>query len=127
MVSFNRKWIASLILCVAAFTGCYAQVGFVVSPAKIYFNAKGSGEQTAKLHLNNSSNARLVLQVECADWRRDSTGSKVYSAPGSLITSCCALVKASPSVIELEAGEERDVLVTLNTGAAAGLPGSTLR
>ena len=116
---FLFRWMVSLILCVTAVTGCYAQVGFVVSPAKIYFNAKGAGEQTARLHLNNSSNTRLVLQAECADWRRDSTGTKVYSAAGSLPTSCCALVQVSPSIIELEAGEERDVLVTMRPGAAA--------
>ncbi|GAB3921953.1 hypothetical protein GCM10028804_18630 [Larkinella terrae] len=91
-----------------------AQVGFQVSPAKLYFQQKGNAVQTARMHLTNPTNTRLELQATCADWRRDSTGSKVYYAPGTLPGSCCALLKITPSVIELEPGEEKDVLVSIS-------------
>lgn len=93
---------------------CQAQIGFQVSPAKLYFTQKGETEQTLRLHVNNTTNARLVLQATCVDWRRDSTGTKVYYAPGSLPTSVCSSIKVTPGVIELAPNEERDILVTLN-------------
>ncbi len=110
---FREVWGWLLMLCVMACPSCHAQVGFEVSPARLYFNPKGTGEQTVRLHLNNTSDTRLVLQAECADWHRDSMGTKVYYPAGTLPTSCCAWIKVSPSVIELAPGEKRDVLVTM--------------
>lgn len=92
---------------------CQAQASFQVSPAKLYFTQKASGEQTTKLHIRNTSGNRLVLQSSCVDWRRDSLGVKVYYKPGALPTSCCTLVRVTPSVIDMAPGEERDVLVTM--------------
>jgi hypothetical protein len=105
--------ILTLILCLMEVSLCQAQIGFQVSPAKLYFTQKGTNEQTLRLHLTNPMDTRLVLQATCADWRRDSTGEKVYYPVGSLPTSCCSLVKVIPSTIELAPGEQRDVLVTL--------------
>ncbi|GAB4033934.1 fimbrial biogenesis chaperone [Spirosoma gilvum] len=109
---FGRASSLCICLCLTAIV-CQAQTGFQVSPAKIYFSAKESGDQTARIHLNNTMNVRLVLQATCADWLRDSTGSKVYYRPGSLPTSCCSFFTVTPSTIELAPGEERDVLVTM--------------
>jgi hypothetical protein len=102
-----------LILCLIKNSLCQAQVGFQVSPAKLYFTQKGTAEQTARLHVTNTMNVRLVLQTSCSDWRRDSMGTKTYYPAGSLGTSCCSLFKFTPSIIELAPGEARDVLVTL--------------
>lgn len=115
-------WALTLMLCLADHVICRAQIGFTVSPAKLYFTQKGPDEQTLRLHLANPMNTRLVLQATCADWRRDSLGDKVYYPAGSLPTSCCSLVKVTPSIIELAPGEKRDVLVTLvtNTPVKAG-------
>lgn len=106
-------WIFALMLCLIDNSICQAQVGFQVSPAKLYFDYKASEEQTLQLHLSNPMNTPLVLQATCADWRRDSTGEKAYYPPGALPASCCSLIKVTPSVIALAPGEQRDVLVTL--------------
>ncbi|UFH57003.1 hypothetical protein [Spirosoma sp. KNUC1025] len=103
----------TLILCLTMISICQAQIGFQVSPAKLYFTQKGTAEQTLRLHLTNPMDTRLVLQATCADWRRDTIGDKVYYPAGALPTSCCSLIKVTPSVIELAPGEQRDVLVTL--------------
>jgi hypothetical protein len=102
-----------LILCLAAHRLCQAQIGFNVSPAKLYFSPRGASEQTLRLHLANPMNTRLVLQATCADWRRDSLGDKVYFPAGTLPASCCSQIKVTPAVIELAPGEKRDILVTL--------------
>lgn len=102
-----------LLLCLTGGFSSQAQYGFQVSPAKLYFTHSSVSEQTLRLHLNNSMDTRLVLQATCADWRRDSSGAKVYYPAGSLPTSCCPLVKVTPAVIELAPHEERDVLVTV--------------
>lgn len=102
-----------LILSLMDILFCQAQIGFQVSPARLYFTPRGTTEQTLRLHLTNPMDTRLVLQASCSDWRRDSTGEKVYYPAGALPTSCCSLVKVIPSTIELAPGEQRDVLVTL--------------
>lgn len=102
-----------LLLSLTGVSLCQAQIGFQVSPARLYFTPKGTTEQTLRLHLTNPMDTRLVLQATCADWRRDSTGEKIYYPAGSLPTSCCSFVKIIPSTIELAPGEQRDVLVTL--------------
>jgi hypothetical protein len=109
----GRIGVLTLILCLTEQLICQAQIGFQVSPAKLYFNRKGPSEQTMRLHLTNPMDTRLVLQATCADWRRDSTGDKVYYPAGSLSTSCCSIIKVTPSIIELAPGEKRDILVTL--------------
>jgi hypothetical protein len=97
-----------------------AQVGFQVSPARIFFHKRSEPSQTAIVHINNPTDTRLVLQATCVDWRRDSTGSKNYTPPGSLPTSCSSSIRISPSVVELAPGEKRDIVITFT--AASGLP-----
>lgn len=108
-----RGWRLVLILCLMEPVLCQAQIGFQVSPAKLYFNRASADNQTLQLHITNPMNTRLVLQATCADWRRDSVGEKVYYPPGTLPTSGCSLFKVTPDVIELAPGEKRDVLVSL--------------
>ena len=108
------RYFSLLILCLTGNTLCQAQFGFQVSPSRVYFNHKSKGEQTALLHLSNTTDTRLVLQATCADWRRDSVGTKVYHPSGTLLSTCCPLVKVTPSVIEMAPGEKRDVLITLS-------------
>jgi len=115
----SRMSVLLLMLCLIKNSLCQAQVGFQVSPAKLYFTQKGTAEQTTRLHVTNTMNVRLVLQTSCSDWRRDSMGTKTYSPAGSLGTSCCSQFKFTPSVIELAPGETRDVLVTLVAGPQA--------
>ncbi|GAB3343073.1 hypothetical protein GCM10027299_58470 [Larkinella ripae] len=116
-----RVW--GLILCLIGLSTQFgqAQTGFQVSPARLFFQQKATAVQTGKIHLSNPTENRLVLQASCADWRRDSTGTKVYSTPGSLPGSCCSRIQVTPSVIELAPGEEKDVLVTI---AAESQPGN---
>ncbi len=101
------------MLCLTEILFCQAQIGFQVSPAKLYFNQKGATEQTLRLHVVNPMDTRLVLKASCADWRRDSTGTKEFFPAGALPTSCCSLIQVTPSVIELAPGEKRDILVTM--------------
>jgi hypothetical protein len=117
-------WRLLLILCLMEPLLCRAQIGFQVSPAKLYFNQTSSENQTLRLHLTNPMDTRLVLQATCADWRRDSLGEKVYYPAGTLPTSSCSLFKITPDVIELAPGEQRDVLVSLTanrTDKAGGI------
>ncbi|MEZ0542527.1 hypothetical protein ACAW75_22710 [Fibrella sp. Tmos10] len=109
-----------LLLSLAGLTPCQAQIGFQVSPAKIYINHSSTTEQTARLHLTNTMDKRLILQATCADWRRDSAGTKVYYPAGTLPTSCCSVVRVTPTVIELAPHEERDILVTVLADASSG-------
>ncbi len=92
-----------------------AQVGFQVAPARLFFHQRNGPSQTAVVHVNNPTGVRMVLQITCADWRRDSTGAKVYSTPGTLPLSCCSSLRVSPALVELAPGEKKDVVVTLIT------------
>lgn len=109
----STGWRLLLILCLMEPLLCQAQIGFQVSPAKLYFNRASTDNQTLRLQVTNPMNTRLVLQASCADWRRDSVGEKVYYPAGTLPTSSCSLFKVTPDVIELAPGEKRDVLVSL--------------
>ena len=90
-----------------------AQVGFEVAPARLFFHQRNGLSQSALVRVHNPTGTRLVLQVSCSDWRRDSNGVKIYSAPGSLTSSCCSSLRISPAVIELAPGEKKDVAITL--------------
>ncbi|WP_288428419.1 hypothetical protein [uncultured Spirosoma sp.] len=111
--SRSMSWRLLLMLCLAEPLLSQAQIGFQVSPAKLYFNRASADNQPLRLHITNPMDTRLVLQATCADWRRDSVGEKVYYPPGTLPTSGCSLFKVIPDVIELAPGEKRDVLVSL--------------
>ncbi|XWW45703.1 hypothetical protein JYG30_23795 [Fibrella sp. USSR17] len=120
MSCWIKAWRLLLFLCLATFSVCQAQIGFQVSPAKLFINHSKTASQTVRIHIINPMDTRLVLQATCADWRRDTVGAKVYYPAGTLPGSCCSIVSITPNVIELAPHQETDVLITVRADAAAG-------
>ncbi|SDM61260.1 fimbrial biogenesis chaperone [Siphonobacter aquaeclarae] len=89
-----------------------AQTGVQVSPVRLFFPESVGTAQTAFIRVVNPSAEKIVLQLSCADWKRDSLGSKVYYDPGQLPTTCCRYLRFSPESVELNAGQEAQVLVS---------------
>lgn len=111
----NNWGLKGIFIClgIVGWLNSMAQAGFQVAPARLFFHQQNGAPQTAVVHVNNPTTARLVLQITCADWRRDSTGAKIYAPPGTFKTSCCSALRISPSFVELAAGEQKDIVVTL--------------
>lgn len=109
-----KQLLRSLLLVLAG--GClmpaYSQAGLQVSPVRLFFPESAGSPQTAFIQVSNPSAEKIVLQVSCADWRRDSLGSKVYFEPGKLATSCCRYLRFSPESIELAPRQNGQVLVS---------------
>ncbi len=101
-----------LSLLLLSFAG-QGQSGFQVQPSKLYFNEQNGALTPARIFVKNPSQVRMVVRASCADWRRDSVGNKQYFPPGELPTSCCPYLLVQPETVELQPGEEKEMIVTL--------------
>lgn len=111
-------WVLAYIL---AGRPVWAQGGFQVQPSKLFFHEQNGTLTPARLLVKNPSPVPMVVRASCADWTRDSTGNKQYFAPGAMPTSCCPYLLVQPETVELQPGEEKEVIVTLRpTGRAVG-------
>jgi P pilus assembly chaperone PapD len=108
----NRLFVLWLVIQVSC---AYGQTSFQVESSRLFFNEPASGAlPSTKLKVKNPGTSRLVIRASCADWQRYSLGDKIYSAPGTLKTSCCPFLTVQPETVELSPGQETELLITLS-------------
>lgn len=105
-----------ITLCLVVYTSfVYGQTSFQVESSRLFFSEPVAGvAPTTKLKVKNPGTSRLTIRASCSDWQRDSLGDKKYFPPGTLKTSCCPYLTVQPETIELNPGQEQELLVTLD-------------
>lgn len=108
------NWLVAVFL-VAYTSYAYGQSSFQVESSRLFFSEPVAGAAPAtKLKVKNPGTSRLIIRASCADWERDSVGDKKYYPPGTLKTSCCPYLTVQPETIELNPGQEQELLITLD-------------
>jgi len=107
------KTILALSFTLSVFLSVSAQVGFQVSPGKVFFQQAAGQPATQSVTITNSTPNPLVLQCTFSDWIRDSMGDKIYAAPGFYPTSNSKFLKVVPESFSLAPGESKAVEVSM--------------
>ena len=107
-----KRNIAILFLTLAG-TLVYGQSASV-SPSRLYFNAEPGQTQVRRITVTNNSETPQSFTVSFADFSSPGTDGKTELADaGESPHSASRWLSASPSLVELAAGESRDVEVIL--------------
>ena len=107
-----KRNIAILFLTLAG-TLVYGQSASV-SPSRLYFNAETGQTQVRRITVTNNSETPQSFTISFADFSSPGTDGKTeLEEPGQNPHSASNWLSASPSLLELAAGESRDVEVIL--------------
>ncbi|GAA4308712.1 hypothetical protein [Compostibacter hankyongensis] len=106
--------VLAFILCLGSISAASGQ-GLSVAPSRIFFSGGAPGQTlTTQLALSNTGKAPVAFSAAMADWKRDSTGNKIYAPVGSLPGSNASWVETRPALTELAPGERKEVTVLLH-------------
>lgn len=97
---------------------CLSQ-GITVNPSRIFFNLAPEQTSSQVIRITNPGNEPIVFNAYLKDWYRDSTGEKIYSDTGSLPTSNASWLRTSPSQLEIQPGQTKEVTVYMQVPADA--------
>ncbi|MBK8608507.1 MAG: hypothetical protein IPL84_00730 [Chitinophagaceae bacterium] len=75
-----------------------------VQPMKNDFHLRAGESGDIKIYISNKMGAKMQFNVYLGDWRRDTTGSHVYSPPGTEPNSCAAWLTFDKKFIEVDTG-----------------------
>lgn len=103
--------LTSFFLILAFFAN--AQIGFQVSPGKVFFRQTAGQQQSQAITVSNTSGSPMALKCSFIDWVRDSMGNKVYAEPGTYRHSNSRYAKIFPDMFTLQPGETRNIEVSL--------------
>lgn len=85
-----------------------------VSPSRLYFGAEPGQTRSHTVRITNNSQSRQAFLISFADFESPgSSGKTEIMEAGTSPNSCAQWLSASPSLLELEGGETRDVEVIL--------------
>jgi hypothetical protein len=91
-----------------------------VSPARIFFKGSGTEQEYSKrVLLYNSGTEAIVFRSSLSDWKRDSTGNKLFFPAGTLPSSNAAWVEVQPNVVQIPAHSKQEVTVILHVPKGA--------
>jgi hypothetical protein len=90
-----------------------------VQPMKNNFALKAGESQEVKIFISNKMGARLQFNVYLGDWRRDTLGTHVYTAPGSQPHSCAGWITFDKKFIEVDSGAVGIITVKLQVPETA--------
>lgn len=108
-----RRKSAILLFSILASGFAYGQSASV-SPSRLYFNAGPGQSQTRQITVTNNSETPQSFTVSFADFSSPGTDGKTELVdPGENPNSASRWLSASPSLLELNAGESRDVEIIL--------------
>lgn len=107
------RYTLTCVFLLGIITFANAQTGLQVSPVRLFFPERDGSTQTAIIRVGNPSQQKVVLQVSCADWKRDTLGEKQYYKASSQLNSSCPYLSFNPEFITLMPGQEAQVLTTL--------------
>lgn len=83
----------------------------------VMLNPANAAERIADLVVRNTSAARVNGSVQLEDWDVDAQGLSHWRKNGAVAGSCGNRVTVSPSALELAAGEQRTVRISVKTDA----------
>ncbi|TVQ10972.1 MAG: hypothetical protein EA361_13130 [Bacteroidetes bacterium] len=93
--------------------GLWAQSASV-SPSRVYYNAEPGQTQVRQLTITNNSESPQNFTITFSDFASPGTDGKTeLMEPGENVNSASQWLSASPSFVELQSGESRDVDVIL--------------
>lgn len=87
--------------------------GFSISPSRIFFTGNPGETVTQTITFTNTSPNALSFVTRVQDWKRDSTGTKVYF-DNLLPSSNAKWISLSENAIIIQPGEVKQVIVSLN-------------
>ena len=106
--------ITLFILClVPALLNTAMGQGFAISPSRIFFNGNPGETVTQTVTFSNTSASPLSFTTRIQDWKRDSTGNKIYFDSGTQPASNARWITLSTNAIVLQPGENKEVIVSL--------------
>ncbi len=91
-----------------------AQADIRLYPSRLFFYQQEGLIQKKTIHLVNKSLKKVVCRAEILDWKRDSTGNKIYYAAGTLATSASRIMSAQHNTITLEPGEDKEITISMD-------------
>ena len=86
---------------------------FEVSPALISFKLNPNEIGTQKVLLTNHSDKKQSFELKMSDYSIDSLGNKLRMPPGTSKRSCANWISISPSLLELNPNETKQIDVTM--------------
>ncbi len=75
-----------------------------VQPMKNDFHLRAGESGDIQIYISNKMGTKMQFNVYLGDWRRDTAGAHVYSAPGSEDRSCAAWLTFDKTFIEVDSG-----------------------
>ncbi|MGD9558107.1 MAG: hypothetical protein AB7V25_13875 [Mangrovibacterium sp.] len=119
MNKFIRRLSLTVFIGIEAATGLSGQ-GMATNPPRLYFTTPPKGNEVRKLTVMNTGQTQLELGISVGDWDYDRAGDNRFYDGGTLKTSAANWIGIFPSsYLVLQAGERRDLEVTLNVPATA--------
>jgi hypothetical protein len=109
-VSF-AKLVYGLLLTVST-SLIYAQ-DFEVAPVILNFKADPGSIETQKITIRNHAGKKQNFEFKTADYSIDESGNKKRLPAGTSKRSCADWLSISPSLLELNPNESREVIVTM--------------
>ena len=91
-----------------------AQADIRLYPSRLFFYQQEGLQQQKTVHLVNKSAKKVICLAEMLDWKRDSTGNKIYYPIGTLPTSGSSIMTVSQNTISLEPGEDKEITISMN-------------
>ncbi|PCJ87770.1 MAG: hypothetical protein COA57_04235 [Flavobacteriales bacterium] len=87
--------------------------GFEVSPVVLEYKVEPSNAETKNIMVTNHGNKRQAFSMGLRDFERDSSGAKQYMEAGSSKNSLSRWITVSPSYIEINPNESKDIGITV--------------
>ncbi len=103
--------LCALIICANTFP-TFSQ-GFEVSPVVMNYSAEPGTSETQKLTIANLFSQRRAFSLVLGDFDRDANGTKSYTEAGSMPTSASDWITISPSYVEVNPNETKEITVTI--------------
>lgn len=85
-----------------------------IFPTILNFDLASPGTvQSQTINITNNSNKKQAIEAYFGDWTRNEDGSHAYYDPGSKLFSCADWAKLNTNFLSLEAGETKQIVLTL--------------
>lgn len=107
-----RFFFLLFVLTASTFFSVSAQ-GISMSPTRLFFTGNPGETVTKTVLLSNSSKNDYVLSINYKDWTREETGNKIYFDASSLDGSNALWVSTMESSVNIPAGTDKEILVTM--------------
>lgn len=89
------------------------QLGIEVKPVTLEYSVTPGSSMSRKVYVTNALSEKTQFTVYVSDWRRDTTGSHVFSEPGKDPRSCASYITIDKTFLELASGERGELNITL--------------